>query len=71
MHRRNGNALITPDREPAQRTDHRVRCNVKPECEGCPFPGHGFICWSADGSCMRTRYQRKEEVPNEESHGAK
>ena len=24
-------------------------------CAGCPYPGHGFLCWSADGeSCMRT-----------------
>ena len=24
------------------------------KCKGCPYPGVGFICWSADGSCMRT-----------------
>lgn len=23
-------------------------------CVGCPYPGIGFICWSQDGSCMRT-----------------
>ena len=23
-------------------------------CVGCPYPGVGFICWSQDGSCMRT-----------------
>ncbi len=23
-------------------------------CAGCPYPGIGFICWSPDGSCMRT-----------------
>jgi hypothetical protein len=23
-------------------------------CVGCPYPGVGFICWSPDGSCMKT-----------------
>lgn len=23
-------------------------------CAGCPYPGVGFICWSTDGSCMKT-----------------
>lgn len=23
-------------------------------CVGCPYPGVGFICWSQDGSCLRT-----------------
>ena len=23
-------------------------------CEGCPYPRVGFICWSPDGSCMKT-----------------
>ena len=28
-------------------------------CEGCPYPGHGFLCWRADGkSCMRTEVAR-------------
>ncbi len=38
-----------------------VRGNIKPECEGCAFPGHGFICWSQDGTCMRDRYLKKTE----------
>ena len=28
-------------------------------CVGCPYPGHGFLCWGADGeSCMRTEVAR-------------
>ena len=28
-------------------------------CEGCPYPGHGFVCCSADGgSCLRTEAAR-------------
>ena len=27
-------------------------------CEGCPYPRVGFICWSPDGSCMKTDMDR-------------
>ena len=28
-------------------------------CEGCPYSGHGFLCWGADGeTCMRTEAAR-------------
>jgi len=27
-------------------------------CEGCPYPGVGFICWSPDGSCLKTDLDR-------------
>ena len=27
-------------------------------CVGCPYPGVGFICWSQDGSCLRTDADR-------------
>ena len=27
-------------------------------CAGCPYPGVGFICWSSDGSCMRTDVEK-------------
>ncbi|MGB8451856.1 MAG: hypothetical protein WCD89_05935 [Anaerocolumna sp.] len=27
-------------------------------CEGCPYSGVGFICWSADGSCMKTDMEK-------------
>jgi hypothetical protein len=28
------------------------------QCKDCPYPGVGFICWAADGSCMRTEVNR-------------
>ena len=34
-------------------------CYVSNKCEGCPYPGHGFICWSADGTCLRTAMLKK------------
>jgi hypothetical protein len=37
--------------------DNRARCGFKPECEGCQFPAHGFMCYGAkDGSCLKTDY---------------
>lgn len=27
-------------------------------CVGCPYPGVGFICWSPDGSCLKTDMDR-------------
>ena len=30
-------------------------------CEGCPFPGHGFLCQGEDGECMRTRLMKLSE----------
>lgn len=27
-------------------------------CEGCPYPRVGFICWSSDGTCLRTDMDR-------------
>ena len=33
-------------------------CTTSPLCEGCPFPGHGFLCQGVDGECMRTRLMK-------------
>ena len=27
-------------------------------CEGCPYPRVGFICWSPDGTCMKTDMEK-------------
>ena len=32
---------VSPPKDPAR-------------CEGCPYPRVGFICWSSDGTCMKT-----------------
>ena len=40
-------------------------CTAPPLCEGCPFPGHGFLCRGEDGECMRTRLMKlfvKEDI---------
>ena len=36
-------------------------CRASPLCEGCPFPGHGFLCQGGDGECMRTRLIKLSE----------
>ena len=36
----------------------RPVCYDKSECAGCPYPGHGFICGSSSGACMRTIISR-------------
>ena len=27
-------------------------------CQGCHYPAVGFICWSPDGTCLRTEEER-------------
>ena len=33
-------------------------CHQFPRCEGCPYPGHGFLCWGSETDCMRTRIEK-------------
>ena len=49
---------------PPAQTEKPV-CTASPLCEGCPFPGHGFLCRGEDGECMRTRLMKlsKKEEP--------
>lgn len=32
---------------------HSPVCTLFSRCDGCPYPGHGFICWNRDGCCIR------------------
>ena len=50
--------------EPMPRPMGPPVCSARPECEGCPYPAHGFICRSKDGTCMKTYMEklRKEET---------
>lgn len=51
---------------PPAQTEKPV-CTASPLCEGCPFPGHGFLCQGEDGECMRTRLMKlsEKEEPKE------
>ncbi len=33
-------------------------CRRSERCEGCPYPGHGFICWGSDGGCLRSEMEK-------------
>lgn len=61
MGKKNGHTIYSPRRESERPQQEQARCTIKPECEGCPFPGHGFICWSTDGSCLRTNMKQPKE----------
>ena len=45
---------------PPAQTEKPV-CTATPLCEGCPFPGHGFLRQGGDGECMRTRLMKLSE----------
>ena len=45
---------------PPAQTEKPV-CTASQLCEGCPFPGHGFLCRGEDGECMRTRLMKLSE----------
>ena len=45
-HELKGNA-----REPPE----KPTCTEYPECEGCPYPAHGFVCWP--GNCMKKQME--------------
>ena len=45
---------------PPAQTEKPV-CTASQLCEGCPFPGHGFLCQGGDGECMRTRLMKLSE----------
>ena len=48
------NCLSTVPREPAP-----VRTGPCERCAGCPYPGHGFVCWSVGKDvCIRTEVAR-------------
>ena len=47
-------ALITTGRIPQ---DERP-CGPFKSCGNCPYPSHGFICYSSEGDCMKTDMQR-------------
>ena len=45
-------------------------CSHSPDCKDCPYPRHGFLCWGADGTCLRSRMNEineKEDNDHDES----
>ena len=42
----------------------------KERCADCPYPGHGFVCESRDGECMRSRINKINDVKEEKQGNA-
>ena len=49
----------------AHEPEQQPVCRQYDRCEGCPYPGHGFLCWGSENDCMRTRIKqiREREYP--------
>ena len=47
-------------------------CSHSPDCKDCPYPGHGFLCWGADGTCLRSRMNEinKKEGNDHDERGS-
>ena len=41
-------------------------CSRSSECNGCPC--HGFLCWGADGTCLRSRMNEINEKKEDNDH---
>ena len=41
---------------------------VKADCKDCPYPRHGFLCWGADGTCLRSRMNEINEKKEDNDH---
>ena len=43
-------------------------CSRSPDCKDCPYPHHGFLCWGADGTCLRSRMNEINEKKGDNDH---
>lgn len=46
----------------------KVVCSRFERCKGCPYPAHGFRCWSSGDDCLRERMSKINEIKEEVSH---
>lgn len=38
-------------------------------CSNCPYPSHGFICYSSEGDCLRTYMQQIHSRKKQKKQG--
>ena len=43
-------------------------CTLFERCKDCPYPRHGFLCWGADGTCLRSRMNELNEKKEDNNH---
>jgi len=36
-------------------------------CGDCPYPSHGFICYSAEGDCLKTHLEKFKKIRKAEN----
>ena len=58
------NRIYSPEHS-ARTEPERPVSRISPRCEGCPYPSHGFVCWSADGNCIRSRIAEINHIEKE------
>lgn len=46
--------LVTTGRIPPEERP----CGPFKSCGACPYPSHGFICYSAEGDCLKTDIEK-------------
>ena len=56
----------TYDPEHPPQREQRPVSRRSDRCEGCPYPGHGFVCWSENGDCMRSRIAKINRIEKED-----
>ena len=39
-------------------------CGPFKSCGECPYPSHGFICFRAEGNCLRTDVEKMKQRKN-------
>ena len=49
----------------APEPEQKPVCRQFSRCEGCPYPAHGFLCWSSGEDCMRTRVEKLNRKESE------
>lgn len=61
---RNRRRMIAPvleHRRPEDYEAEKMQCTIKPECKGCSYAAHGFLCHTKDGRCLRTGYTKPND----------
>ena len=69
---RRSSPLFAPT-PPREETEPLV-CRRSERCKSCPHARHGFLCWGADGICLRTRMNKINELEeniNDDSSGSR
>lgn len=67
------NSLLFAPTQPLAEQERPI-CRRSEWCKDCPYPGHGFICWQNDGTCLRTRMKEineKENIDHDDQRSSK